>query len=67
MNTRIRMTKEDTMQAIHNAIVDAMEQTFENDRCISCKEMAIMCLYACCPLKYQPHEFEKALQIIEAI
>lgn len=68
MNTvQLKLTKEQTMQSIHNAIADAMEQDFENGQCISCKEMAIMALYACCPLKYQPAEFEKALQIIEAI
>lgn len=59
-------TKLDVLDSIILSIVEAMEMTFDNGECISCKEMALACLEAI-NNQYCPKVFQDAIQTIRSI
>jgi hypothetical protein len=61
------LNKIDRLQEISKIIVNAMDETFENDECISCKEIALLCLEAACPAQYRPVKYVQAIELLKSI
>lgn len=61
------MTTTEKLLEINRYLTEAMAITFDNDQCISCKELALVALRACCPAIYAPVELKKAIALVESI